>query len=338
MAAFTINALAVNTQHRYSAYVRYYLAFCRKYDRRPIQPSDETLQLYVSYLARTCAYRTIKTYLNGVRVLHLEQGLPNPVANNFNLDRTLMGIKRDKGDVTPNRKLAITPEILIAIIRRLDLFDTKNVAFAAAILVGFFGFFRKANLVPKKLQSTADMAHLERSPIVCQDVSFLEDLQFVWITLRHIKTIQFNERILRIPLPAIPRSILCLVAALHRLFSMVEIPLSHPAFSYLLPSGRIESLTHRSLVKMLKSNLSAAGYDAAKFAGHSFRRDGAIFAFRWGAPPGQIKQHGDWRSNCYMMYLEYDDRARARLASSMRDHILLRLGGGLHHGPSGSAA
>jgi hypothetical protein len=55
------------------------------------------------------------------------------VANNFNLDRTLMGIKRDKGDVTPNRKLAISPEILIAIIRHLDLFDTKNVAFAAAI-------------------------------------------------------------------------------------------------------------------------------------------------------------------------------------------------------------
>jgi hypothetical protein len=76
MAAFTINALAVNTQHRYSAYVRYYLAFCHRYDRRPIEPSDETLQLYVFYLARTCAYRTIKTYLNGVRVLHLKQGLP----------------------------------------------------------------------------------------------------------------------------------------------------------------------------------------------------------------------------------------------------------------------
>jgi hypothetical protein len=84
---------------------------------------------------------------------------------------------------------------------------------------------------------------------------------------------------------------------------------------------------------MLKSNLSAAGYDAAKFAGHSFRRGGATFAFRCGAPPGQIKEHGDWRSNCYMMYLEYDDRARERLAFSMRDHILLRLGGVFTTGP-----
>jgi hypothetical protein len=71
--------------------------------------------------------------------------LSNPVQGNFNIDRTLRGIKRAKGDVSPNRKLAMTPQILFTIIRRLDLFDSRNAAFVAAMLVGFFGFFRKAN-------------------------------------------------------------------------------------------------------------------------------------------------------------------------------------------------
>jgi hypothetical protein len=59
----------------------------------------------------------------------------------FNLERTLRGIKRVKGDVQPNRKLAVTPDILSRILRRLDLLSPCTLAFAAAMLVAFVGFF-----------------------------------------------------------------------------------------------------------------------------------------------------------------------------------------------------
>jgi hypothetical protein len=150
MASFTINALAKSSLRNYGAYVRYCLEFCSLYGCRARSPTDATLMLYVTHLARRCAYRTIKTYFTGVQVLHLERGLSNPVQGNFNLDRLLHGIKRAKGDLSPNRKLAMTPQIFFTIISRLDLFDSRNAAFVAAMLVGFFCFFRKANLVPSR--------------------------------------------------------------------------------------------------------------------------------------------------------------------------------------------
>lgn len=125
MAVFTINALAKVTQRNYDAFVRSNLNFCDRFEQVALCPSDETLQLYVAVLARTSSYRTIKTYLNGVRIVHLEAGLANPLLGNYNLERTLRGIKRTQGDVTPHRKLALTPMISKAIIQRPDLFDTR---------------------------------------------------------------------------------------------------------------------------------------------------------------------------------------------------------------------
>lgn len=178
------------------------------------------LCLYVTQLAYTCSYRTIKTYLYGVRVLHLEAGLMNPLPTFFNLERTLRGIKRVKGDVTPSPKLAVTPDMLARIIGRLDLFNPGNMAFVAAALVAFFGFFRKANVCPVK--DTSNPA-LDLSPVRRNDFEFSSDSALVWVNLHKTKTIQFGQRILRVPLPAIPGSVLCPVTALRRLFSAVGI-------------------------------------------------------------------------------------------------------------------
>jgi hypothetical protein len=57
-------------------------------------------------------------------------------------------------------------------------------------------------------------------------------MSMVWINLRRTKTIQFGQRTLRVPLPAIPGSMLCLVTTLHRLFSAVASGPEDFAFSY----------------------------------------------------------------------------------------------------------
>jgi hypothetical protein len=198
MGEYITNWLATSSQRNYGAHVRYYLTFCSTYDLRPMQPDELTVCLYVTKLAETCSYRTIKNYLNGIRILHLEAGLMNPLPAMFNLERTLRGIKRVKGDVPPNRKLAVTPDILSRIIRRLDLFSPCAMAFAAAMLVAFFGFFRKANVCP--LQEGTNPV-TDQSAVRKGDFEFAEDMSLVCITLRPTKTIQFGQRTLRIPLP-----------------------------------------------------------------------------------------------------------------------------------------
>ncbi|GAQ91972.1 hypothetical protein KFL_008940030 [Klebsormidium nitens] len=42
-----------------------------------------------------------------------------------------------------------------------------------------------------------------------------------------------------------------------------------------------------------------------------------------GASPAQIKEQGDWKSSAYLLYLEFDDPARARVAALMASSILL---------------
>lgn len=320
MAEYITNWLASSSQRTYGAHVRYYMTFCSTYDLRPMQPDELTVCLYVTKLAETCAYRTIKTYLNGIRVLHLEAGLTNPLPTMFNLERTLRGIKRVKGDIQPNRKLAVTPDILSRIIRRLDFFSAGNMAFIAAMLVAFFGFFRKANVCPTQ-EGTNPV--VEQSPVRRGDFEFAADLSLVWVNLRRTKTIQFGQRTLRVPLPAIPGSVLCPVTALSRLFSAVAIGPEEFAFSTPDHLGRLTSLTHKSFVARFKSELSCIGFDSARYAGHSFRRGGATFAFQCGASPAQIKEQGDWKSSAYLLYLEFDDPARARVAALMAHSILL---------------
>jgi hypothetical protein len=236
--------------------------------------------LYVTKLAETCSYRTIKKYLNGIRILHLEAGLMNPFPAMFNLERTLRGIKRVKGDVQPNRKLAVTPHILSRVLRRLDLFSPEAMAFAAAMMVAFFGFFRNASVCP--LQEGTNPV-TDQSPVCKGDFEFAEDMSLVWINLRRKKTIQFGQRTLRVPLPAMPGSILCPVTAVSRLFSAVASGPEDFAFSYLDQTGRLHTLTHKSFVGRFKSELTHIGIDSARYAGHSFRRGGATFAFQCGA-------------------------------------------------------
>jgi hypothetical protein len=116
MAEYMTAWIATSTQRNYNAYFRYYLLFCTEFDLSPLQPDKQTVCLYVTHLAATCAYSTIKQYLTGVRILHLEAGYANPLPALFDLQRTLRGIKRVKEDTNSNRKLAVTPDILAWII------------------------------------------------------------------------------------------------------------------------------------------------------------------------------------------------------------------------------
>jgi hypothetical protein len=89
MGEYITHWLATSSQRNYGAHVRYFLTFCSTYDLRPMQSDELTVCLYVTKLAETCSYRTIKIYLNGIRILHLEAGLMNPLFEIFNLERTL---------------------------------------------------------------------------------------------------------------------------------------------------------------------------------------------------------------------------------------------------------
>ena len=79
------------------------------------------------------------------------------------------------------------------------------------------------------------------------------------------------------------------------------------------PTGSVEPLfvnrleqplTKHELTRKTRQLLSQAGFDASKFAGHSYRIGAATTAASAKLPSWLIKTLGRWSSDCYARYIQ----------------------------------
>jgi hypothetical protein len=258
-------------------------------------PADQTtLKCYVAFLARTLNPSSIPGYLNVVRILHLNAGLPNPLLDNWELDMVKRGVRRRLGR-PPLQKLPITLKILREIHQLLDLSFSADLVSWAACLVCFYGLLRKSTLL-QKTGHDITQNYLLRSDVVglCLS-SFL-------LKVRFSKTIQFGQRLLTIPYVAGADESVCPVSVLILLLGRNPLPGSVSLFSYCL-GQKIMSLTHASFVLKLRQLLARLNYRPSDYSGHSFRRGGCTFCFEAGIDIMEIKLRGDWKSQAFERYL-----------------------------------
>ena len=67
--------------------------------------------------------------------------------------------------------------------------------------------------------------------------------------------------------------------------------------------------------------MESLGWSSAMFSLHSFRRGGATFAFRSGAPAQFIKSQGDWSSDAYLVYLVISAENKLNVLKSLTTHL-----------------
>ena len=267
---------------------------------------------YVVYLSRSCSYRTIKTYLSGLTYLYKMYGLPHPLHTaGFHLQRLLAGVKRAKGD-DRNPKRPITPRILLAMYYLLHLHtanpDPDDVVLYAAMLVAFFGFFRKGNVAAKSA-CWEENTHCFTRDDICFDIATYT----VWIRVTMTKTIQHKERVLWVPMRGLKGSPLDVFAALTRAFAAV--PAAGSAHAFVQSDGR--PLLHTTFVARVKELIASMGLDPSNVAGHSFRRGGASFALYCNVPHAFIKLMGDWRSNAFLAYFSVPHSSKVKVTDCM---------------------
>ena len=82
----------------------------------PCPTNEWTLCLFATFLARFVRHSTIKVYLSGFHVLHVEQGLPDPL----HLQRVVRGIKVCQGSSSSN-SLPITDSHMLFISKSLNM-------------------------------------------------------------------------------------------------------------------------------------------------------------------------------------------------------------------------
>lgn len=242
---FCSHLFAESTKKTYKTHRDTFLCFCKYMGYSPGAIQTDHLLQYVAFLARGLKASLVRSYLNIVGLLHKEFGLPtcNPLLHNWPLNWLLTDINRSKG-LTPNQSYPW-----------------------ATCLVAFYGMFRKSHL----LRTAAN--HFNPS----KQLTKAEFKTFIWgtlVSIRWSKTIQFCERVVEIPLPSIPGSALCPMAAITNAFRFTapESTQGSQAFNWVDGSCVAHVFTYSAFVSKLHSHLSILGMDPKLYAGHSFCR------------------------------------------------------------------
>lgn len=312
---FRSQLFAESTKATYTTHRNTYLRFCLYMGYTPVPVHPTHLLQYAAFLARSLKPASISSYLNIIGLLHKEFGLPNPLLDNWPLKSLLTGIKQATG-TPPNQKLPITPDILLRLHSTLNFTKSFDSAFWAICLVAFYGMFRKAHLLPVSPRKFDPTKQLTKA-----DFKFL-----TWgtlITIRWSKTIQFRERVVEIPLPCIPRSKLCPTTAIMHAFGFTPPTPSSQAFNWVdKPLAAPHMFTYSMFLTKLRDHLTLMGLNPKTYAGHSFRRGGASFAYQSGVPLELIKALGDWRSDTILIYLTMPLTSRLKTANMLCKSIL----------------
>ena len=161
---------------------RVYLRFCSSYGLVPVPGQPQTIVRFLIHLSTYYKYCSIINYLSAINVLHRHFGHSVTFQDVFTIKLFTRGLRRILGDAQ-EQELPITPDIFRRI--RPLLSTVVDSGYWAAILIGFYTFFRKSNLVPKSAQGYNSSKHLSRSDF------FIRPWGLV-ICVRWSKTIQFK--------------------------------------------------------------------------------------------------------------------------------------------------
>ena len=114
--------------------------------------NERTLCQFATHLPQSVQYATIEVYLSAGRVLHIEQGPPDPLANCLHLQRVLQGIRCSHGDSKTVCHPA-TDHTLLLVFKFLDLSIPDHCMLWAACNLAYFGFLSSSEFTVQRLSS-----------------------------------------------------------------------------------------------------------------------------------------------------------------------------------------
>ena len=142
------SAYAVGTLKNLKIQWEAYLMFCIFFGLQKLPSTSNTLSLFAQFLSRSFkAVQSINNYISGVKTMHLLLGYPVDKINNFIVNLTITGIARQNPHYI-KQALPITPDILLKMVKYLDLSLISDRVYWCLFLFAFFLFARKSNLVP----------------------------------------------------------------------------------------------------------------------------------------------------------------------------------------------
>lgn len=306
VAGYQEAAIAASSKKTYKTGQHHFLRFCRMMRVPPLPVSENNLARFSAFMARTVGYRTIRVYLAGIRMLHLQHGFADPIQSALRLPLVLRGIRRcQDNNHSRSPRLPITAPLMRCLKSSLRWRSTLSrrdkLMIWAAFTSAFFGFLRVSEFT-----ATSDRFFDKTRTLLASDLSFLRDT--VVLHLRRSKTDQYGQG-RDVTLTSTDNST-CPVRAIRKFWRVRAGTVDSPLFCF--QSGAF--LTRQETTTQLRSLLSSMGLPSSRFASHSFRIGAASTAASAGIAPNVIQRLGRWSSQCYQSYIRTDvDTIRAAM-------------------------
>ena len=239
----------------------------------------------------------VANYISGVRTCMALLGLRLPDPQDKQMQMFLQGLKR----VMPHaikQAAPITPEILLKMSKVVDYRDIIETVAWTAVLVGFYMFLRKSNLVPDTMMTFNPNQQFCRA-----DVNLTSVQDPLMVEVRWSKVIQFRQRVLRLPVLPAHNKAVCPVYWMHHMVARVQAGPQDPLFA--IPNKKtVVALSANQLVTRFRKWLKIIQIDETQYSLHSLRRGGATFAYRSNLEAKMIQKLGDWSSEAYKRYID----------------------------------
>jgi integrase len=237
--------------------------------------APDTVAAYIAECAQHLKPGSIQRQLNAIAEAHKAAKLESPTHNAV-VKNTMKGIRRTLGTAPAQKTATLTDDIRAMIDAAGD--GTIGARDRALILLGFAGAFRRSELVG----------------LDAADCVFGKD--GLTVTLRRSKTDQDGAgRKVGIPYGSNPET--CPVRTMQVWIEAAGIG-AGPAFRSINRHGRIGSsrLSGIDVARIVKKLADRAGFDSAKYAGHSLRAGHATSAAIAGASERSIMNQTGHRS------------------------------------------
>lgn len=241
------------------------------------------LSMYLAFLTQCLSSSDyVRNYISSSHTVHKILGLNSSAFKEPLLQLLLRGAKRVMQDKV-TQATPMTLMVLSQILQQVDVSDDEQLVALCALLVGFYLFLRKSNLVPDLRQNV----HTTRL-ILRDDIKFTD--QDVLVNIKWSRTNQYQERVVWVPLIGKTSTDICPVYWLTRMLAMTRVPLGHPLFSF-QRNRMFVPLTYSRLQGWLKRWTSVL-HTKGHYTLHSLRHGGATWAHTVGISSDAIKQMG----------------------------------------------
>lgn len=288
-------ATSSNTRRAYSSDIRHF-----KYAGGLLPATSEYIIAYLQKNAAILNPRTLSRRLTALKQWHLCQGFPDPTSHPT-VRKTLAGIMNVHG-IPKNKALALTAEQLAQIVKILSDSDLLiNYRDNALLQIGFFGAFRRSELVNIKVE------HIK------------EVREGIEILIPRSKTDQAGEgKICAIPYG---KGKMCPITALTLWLNKSKIK-DGAVFRKIDKNQKvgIRSLVEESVTFILRrATAKLNNLNTKAFSSHSLRRGFATTASRNGASLPAIMRQGRWQHE--VTVIEYIEESQ-RFENNAADLIL----------------